>query len=72
MVLWYARGLNGFNLFHLFLTLRAKLFRGKKVQGEYDIRVEQVRYFTTVTDETDETITLKILLIFRLHFGHLE
>lgn len=43
--------------FILFLfSFRAKLFRGKKVQGEYDIRVEQVKSFITITDGQDETI----------------
>lgn len=30
---------------HLFfLSFRAKIFRGKKVQGDYDIKVEQVKH----------------------------
>ena len=30
--------------FVLLYLLRAKLFRGKKLHGDYDIRVEQVRF----------------------------
>jgi len=30
----------------VFLYFRAKIFRGKKVQGDYDVKVEQVKHFT--------------------------
>lgn len=33
-----------------FLLSRAKVFRGKKVLGEYDIKVEQVNYYTCFTE----------------------
>lgn len=56
--MWYAPGLMIIIFFYLFLSLRAKLFRGKKVQGEYDIRVEQVRYFTMITGESEDKILL--------------